>query len=832
MEITMKKTLFLAAMLGSFSSFAAATNRPPTITMTSPSTTTVNVLPGANVTFVADVHDPDGDSTISKVEFYHDSWAWFGGPTKAPYQATYKSIPAGTHPITVRVTDTSGAATLTSMTVVAAEAKVAPTITITSPTKGEAVHIDSPLLIKVDAHDANGDSTISKVEFYHDNYSWFGASSTAPYQATYNGITSGSHAIIARVTDATGLATITSITVDASLPALRPDLIVTSQIYSNGVFTAVVKNQGTAAVAKGTAVSAEFSVDGVSTVKTSATLKADLNIGESTNITGSVSPVLAYGTHTILANVNSSGAIKELDTTNNTRSDSMVVFAQPDLYVSSINYKQGIFSAVIGNRGDLATTAGQEIRVSFSIDGVTKTYQATTTSIAAGKTLSVPATTSVSVAQGTHTMSAMVDDLNALAESNETNNSLSVTLAPPTSVVNVRAFSADSVASISFQTPNGAANNSSITNYLVTASNGMTASGTSSPIIMNGLTNGVAYTFKVTVTNSMGQTVSDSSNSTTPNPVSAFVPAHATRPSYNTGHGLFVLDGKIYDANGVEFNIRGVNKVHHDTGSSGIATSKSNTERIALNFTKTTTYNLGVVNKIISNHIVPIPGSWDGTCSEDPTKLTAIVDTWVAQADAWKTLNDQMILNIANEWGPTNSTVWRDSYITAIKRLRDAGYTMPISVTSGGCGQSIVDITNYAQEVFNSDPQKNIIFDVHVYGGTTSANVASNFAALKATGLAIMIGEFGPGRNIGPSPTLLTPGEVITEADKNGLGWLAWGWDDNSSVGAEDYWFQMSILSGYDYPYRGTSDLTIFGRDVVENPVYGLKVKSVYQTAY
>src|SRR5450755_1846864 len=32
------------------------------------------------------------------------------------------------------------------------------------------------------------------------------------------------------------------------------------------------------------------------------------------------------------------------------------------------------------------------------------------------------------------------------------------------------------------------------------------------------------------------------------------------RPSYNTGKGFFVLNGKLYDANGAEFRIRGVNK--------------------------------------------------------------------------------------------------------------------------------------------------------------------------------------------------------------------------------------------------------------------------------
>src|SRR6516165_5183158 len=44
------------------------------------------------------------------------------------------------------------------------------------------------------------------------------------------------------------------------------------------------------------------------------------------------------------------------------------------------------------------------------------------------------------------------------------------------------------------------------------------------------------------------------------------------RPSYNTGNGFFVLNGKLYDSAGQEFRIRGVNRLHWDSPSAeGIA---------------------------------------------------------------------------------------------------------------------------------------------------------------------------------------------------------------------------------------------------------------------
>jgi hypothetical protein len=175
----------------------------------------------------------------------------------------------------------------------------------------------------------------------------------------------------------------------------------------------------------------------------------------------------------------------------------------------------------------------------------------------------------------------------------------------------------------------------------------------------------------------------------------------ATRPSYNKGTGFFVIGGKLYDANGNEFRIRGVDKLHFDwdSGSMGIANSKANTVRWDVDFTRSAATNLallqggaGQTSGTIYNHIAVMPGMWDLpagtlTCSNDTTILTAAVALWVAQAATWTQIEKYSILNIANEWGPSSSTVWRDSYISAIAQMRAAGYHATLSITSGGCGQ-------------------------------------------------------------------------------------------------------------------------------------------------
>jgi hypothetical protein len=296
------------------------------------------------------------------------------------------------------------------------------------------------------------------------------------------------------------------------------------------------------------------------------------------------------------------------------------------------------------------------------------------------------------------------------------------------------------------------------------------------------------------------------------------------RPSYNTGSGFFVVGNKLYDANGVEFRIRGLNKLHWDGDSPGISKTHANTVRWDIDFSQSAATNLGLMQQSITSHIVPMPGNWQGTCDESTATLTSMVDTWVAQASTWKTLDGSMILNIANEWGPSSS-VWRDAYITAIGRLREAGYLCTISVTSGGCGQSNDDLVSYAQAVFDSDPQKNVIFDQHIYGNWNASgqsgatSLSAGLDALAATGLPMIVGEFGPGRGIGPSPTELTPAEIMAACEARGIGWLAWAWDDPPS-NADDTWFALSKNGKYD----SSADLTMFGKVVVEDPSYGLLV--------
>lgn len=297
------------------------------------------------------------------------------------------------------------------------------------------------------------------------------------------------------------------------------------------------------------------------------------------------------------------------------------------------------------------------------------------------------------------------------------------------------------------------------------------------------------------------------------------------RPAGATGTGFYVVGGKLYDPSGTEFRIRGVNSAHPDASGTpaGIGRSGANTARMFFNFTKPAATNWATMQAV--QGVVPIPTNWSTTCVVDPAILSTAVDAWVAQSSTWTQLNGLALVNIANEWGPSvanNSTGWRDGYLTAIARMRAAGYTMPLVIDAGYCGQDAATIVKYGQSLLDTDPQHNLLFSVHIYGSfhrpataTWMQDYATALSQLKATGLPIIVGEFGPGRNIAPSPTDIPPGDIVADAESNDWGWMAWSWDANDMPNcmSSDNSMSMTVKCGN---YTGLdSELTLYGQQVM-----------------
>ncbi len=281
--------------------------------------------------------------------------------------------------------------------------------------------------------------------------------------------TSGSHTVQA-VIDDTSLITESNENnntyneaISISSSTGTPDLIVTDITYSPAspsdgnevTLSAVVKNQGTGASPAGTICGVLFTVDGTS-VNWSDNYTASIPAGASVTVTATGGPnskttwKATGGAHTIAAQVDDVNRITESNESNNTYSEALTVgggATTPDLIVTDITYtpatpqtgNEVTFKAVVKNQGTGATPAGTTCGVLFSVNGTAVNWSDNyTSSIPAGGSVTLTATGGASgkaswtSTTGTHTLTAFVDDINRITESNENNNtySESVTINP------------------------------------------------------------------------------------------------------------------------------------------------------------------------------------------------------------------------------------------------------------------------------------------------------------------------------------------------------------------------------------------------------------------
>lgn len=343
---------------------------------------------------------------------------------------------------------------------------------------------------------------------------------------------------------------------------------------------------------------------------------------------------------------------------------------------------------------------------------------------------------------------------------------------------------------------------------------------------------GTTGSWQQTTTYSVGAAPACAVTSTT---LPASPPAGAcTAVTPPTSVTLSVVGGKIVDTKGVEFRFRGLDSAHYD-GIAPAATAQkmgANSVRMFLasisGSVPAATY-ASVLAKFVAVGIVPIatvsefPNGTGASGDTSATDLAAGISWFVTNRAVFAPLDKHLVINLANEWGPSASAAWATANTAAIVAMRGAGYKNLLMVDAGGWGQNFADLQSYAAQVFASDPLHNTVFSLHIYGSIPTASVPTDLAALAAitrsSGAPFVVGEFGPGQNIGPSPTMTTPDAIVAAAEANGIGWIGWAMDDNdsansgcSSTATSQNWFCMLRTNG---TYNSAADLTLWGADFV-----------------
>ncbi len=253
--------------------------------------------------------------------------------------------------------------------------------------------------------------------------------------------------------------------------------------------------------------------------------------------------------------------------------------------------------------------------------------------------------------------------------------------------------------------------------------------------------------------------------------------------------GFYVSGTKLYDANGSEFIMRGVNHAHTwfkdklEVSLDAIASTGANTVRIVLSngvqWEKDSREGIeNIIEQCKSRKLVTILEVHDATGYNDSESLDKIADYWVEMKDALIGSEKYVILNIANEWyGDWGSSDWASAYCSAIPKIREAGIKNLIMVDSAGWGQYGKSVAEKGREVFDSDPLGNTMFSIHMYGsaGGSKSSIKSNIDGVLEKDLCLCIGEFGYNHSDGD----VDEAYIMEYCKEQGVGWLGWSWKGN-----------------------------------------------------
>ncbi|WP_327270305.1 cellulase family glycosylhydrolase [Streptomyces sp. NBC_01218] len=278
--------------------------------------------------------------------------------------------------------------------------------------------------------------------------------------------------------------------------------------------------------------------------------------------------------------------------------------------------------------------------------------------------------------------------------------------------------------------------------------------------------------------------------------VGALAPATAmaqARSAEAAATGLHISDGRLVEGNGNDFVMRGVNHAHTwypgETQSlADIKATGANSVRVVLSdgyrWTKNSpTEVAGIIAQCKANRLICVLEVHDTTgYGEDSAAgtLDHAADYWISLKDVLAGQESYIIINIGNEpWGNTNPAGWTAPTISAVQKLRSAGFQHTIMVDAPNWGQDWQGVMRAnAQAVYDADTTGNLIFSIHMYSVYNTAQAVTDYLnAFVNAKLPILIGEFG-----GPADQYGDPDEdtMMATAQRLKLGYLAWSWSGNT----------------------------------------------------
>ncbi|CAL9589952.1 hypothetical protein SUDANB6_05238 [Streptomyces sp. enrichment culture] len=276
-------------------------------------------------------------------------------------------------------------------------------------------------------------------------------------------------------------------------------------------------------------------------------------------------------------------------------------------------------------------------------------------------------------------------------------------------------------------------------------------------------------------------------------------------PAHAAPTGFRVENGRLLEASGNDFVMRGVNHAHawypDRIGSlAHIKAKGANTVRVVLSsgdrWTRNDTADVAnVVAQCKRNRLICVLEVHDTTGYGEQSgavSLSRAADYWISVRSALAGQEDYVIVNIGNEpYGNTGYANWTADTKAAVQKLREAGFNHTIMVDAPNWGQDwSFTMRDNAASVFAADPDRNTVFTIHMYGVfDTAAEVGDYLDRFVAAKLPVVVGEFGHDHSDG------NPDEdaILSVTQQLGLGYLGWSWSGNG--GGVEY---LDMVTGFD----------------------------------
>ena len=276
-------------------------------------------------------------------------------------------------------------------------------------------------------------------------------------------------------------------------------------------------------------------------------------------------------------------------------------------------------------------------------------------------------------------------------------------------------------------------------------------------------------------------------------------------PAHAAPAGFRVENGRLLEASGNDFVMRGVNHAHtwypdRIDALAHIKAKGANTVRVVLSSGDRWTRNdasdvANVIARCKQNRLICVLEVHDTTGYGEQSgavTLSRAADYWISVQSALTGQENHVIVNIGNEpHGNSGYANWTADTRAAIQKLRAAGFDHTLMVDAPNWGQDwAFTMRDNAAAVFAADPDANTVFSIHMYGVfDTAAEISDYLGRLVAAKLPIVIGEFGHDHSDG------NPDEdtILAVAQQLRLGYLGWSWSGNG--GGVEY---LDMVTGFD----------------------------------